>query len=98
MNDITTTQYTKQDIQNMLTKNNGLDSNKLRKTNLTPQQAYNILYEINEIPKCSGCQKDLRFGSFKSGYGTCGDRSCSLEKEKTKAKKQIGLSQNNTVM
>ncbi len=48
MNDITTTQYTKQDIQNMLNKNNGLDSNKLRKTNLTPQQAYNILYEISK--------------------------------------------------
>ena len=93
MNDVETTQYTKQDIQNMLNKNNGLDANKLRKTSLTPQIAYNIFYEIAEIPRCQGCQKDLRFGSFKTGYGTCGDRSCPLEKEKTKARKQIGLSQ-----
>ena len=31
MNDVETTQYTKQDIQNMLNKNNCLDVNKLRK-------------------------------------------------------------------
>lgn len=92
MNDIVTTQYSKQDIQNMLNKNNGLDVNKLRKTSLTPQIAYNIFYEITEIPKCQGCQKELRFTSFIHGYGSCGDRSCSLEKEKTKAKKQINLS------
>ena len=72
----------------MLNKNNGLDANKLRKTSLTPQIAYNIFYEIAEIPRCQGCQKDLRFGSFKTGYGTCGDRICPLEKEKTKARKQ----------
>ena len=87
------THYSKQDIQNLINKNNCLDSNKLRKTTLTTQLAYNIFYEIKEIPKCSGCQKDLRFGSFKTGYGTCGDRSCSLEKAKTKARKQIGISQ-----
>ena len=85
--------YSKQDIQNLINKNNCLDSNKLRKTTLTTQLAYNIFYEIKEIPKCSGCQKDLRFGSFKTGYGTCGNRSCPLEKAKTKARKQIGISQ-----
>ena len=89
MNDITTTQYTKQDIQNMLNKNNGLDSNKLRKTNLTPQQAYNILYEINEIPKCSGCQKDLRFGSLKVAMELAEIEVVHLKKRKQKLKSKL---------
>ena len=85
--------YTKEDIKNLLNKNNALDANKLRKTELTVQQAYNIFYDVEQIPTCEGCQKELKFGSFISGYGTCRNRSCPLEKQKTKAKKVIGLSQ-----
>ena len=97
MNYIETKLYTKQDIQNMLNKNNCLDVNKLRKTTLTTQLAYNIFHEITETPKCLGCQKDLRFTSFIRGYGPCGDRSCPLEKEKTKSKMQISLSQRQEI-
>ena len=80
-------EYCKEDIQKMLNKKGGIDSNKLKKIDLTPQDCYNIFYAI-DTPICEGCKKELKFLSFKAGYGTCSNRSCPLEKAKTAIKKQ----------
>jgi len=75
---------TKQYIEEkLLNKKGSLNSNLTRKLNKTPEELYQIYYNI-EAPKCSGKNK-AKFKSFTKGYlNVCGDMACQCYKDRYK--------------
>ncbi|MFW5847626.1 MAG: DUF7487 domain-containing protein [bacterium] len=57
------------------------------------QKLYNFLYEINEIPKCNVCGREIKWRNrFTEGYQKVCSRKCmSLDKERIEKIKQTNL-------